>query len=94
MLKFHVTKGIYELVKQGKKLTEYRDFTHYWEKRLANIVTKLPYRSAIVKGYSSEEIPIIIKNIGTTNKDSINVVAQMLIKTDWCYSIEYDLVED
>ena len=88
MLKFHVTNGIFELVRQGKKLTEYRDATKYWRERLRNIY--LPYESAIVKGYTSEEIPIIIKEVAIVRRDSINVVAQMLVKTDSVYAIHYD----
>jgi uncharacterized phage protein (TIGR01671 family) len=87
MLKFHVTKEMFELVKQGHKSVEYRNKLNYWKKRLDNIV--VPSESAIVKGYSSEAIPIIIQNIDVVDRGSIDIRYRVFIKTNEAYAIYF-----
>jgi len=91
MLEFHVTEEIFNLVKSGNKLHEYRDFSKYWIKRLSKI--QPPIYAFIVRGYTKDKIKIIVENISVIPREYIDVLAYKdFIKKMYCYDIEYKLI--
>ena len=93
MLHFHVTNEIFELVKNGEKTHEYRNYNNYWFSRLNDICE--PTDAVIVRGYTKDKIPIRINDISVILKDEIdNSFYKGFIKTRRCFDIEFILKED
>ena len=91
MIEFHVTKEVFQDVKNGNKLHEYREYKTYWKNRLEKIV--VPEDGLIAEGYSKNKILITILEINAMNKLYINNrFYRSFIKTNWCYDIRYKLI--
>jgi len=90
MLEFHVTNEVFELVRKGEKLHEYRNFNNYWKGRLGKI--KKPTNAKIVRGYTKDKIPIRIVEISFYKSNKIvNPFYRNFITTSYCFDIEYKL---
>lgn len=88
MLEFHVTNGIFYMVKNGWKLHEYRDFSEYWKSRLSKI--NEPTNAMIVRGYTKDKISILITDVSVIPRDSIETIDyRNYIKTEYAYDIEF-----
>ena len=89
-MEFHVTKEIFQDVKNGTKLNEYRDYKTYWKNRLEKIV--VPEDGFIVEGYTKNKIPITIMEINVMHKMYIkNKVYRSFIKPYFCFDIRYKI---
>ena len=86
-LEFHVTNQIFKQVKNNCKTHEYRDYKEYWQKRLLNSKPKNAY---IVKGYTTDRIPIEIVSIDIIPKKDVPVEQYKdYISISWCFDIHF-----
>lgn len=92
MINFHVTNWIFERVKNGDKLHEYREYKPYWINRFSNV--NPPLMANIVRSYTKDKIPIVITKKTLINKNDIQERSYRdFINTEQCYDIEYRIAK-